>query len=233
VRPEDFLPAAERNRIESEIRRDGFIVDELVGRLHTPTLGLNVALAWPLPLELHERYKDLASRLLGLGNCLYVYPYEQTHVTIATLVNFKRHLDPDENEHARQTALLPKVADILDGIARKTQPVKIEVGPPVLARAAAFLPILNRTGEVSLIRHSLVRRWEPSLSSPEVPRAIHSTVARLRAQPKSPLLLLAELGRIGNTVEMGSAVVREILLTVETRPYMADGRIVGRFALTG
>jgi hypothetical protein len=176
----------------------------------------------------------MARRLASLDPGVWVYPFERSHITIATLVSFLRHVEPDEEERARVLALVPAAAAALDEAARELPPFTIEIGPPVLAPRAAFLPIRNSTGEIARVRENLRRALRESateLASFKIPQAIHSTVMRFARVPENRSGFCSAFREVAETTSFGPAPVSELLLTTETRPYMMAGAIAHRAAL--
>lgn len=199
--------------------------DPLLERLDTPVLGLNVAFHWPLPEAFRGEYDRLRARLQALDPGVYVYPFEQTHVTVATIVSFKRHERPDSDEERRILSLVQPLASRLDAIAAGIDAFTIDVGAAVLVPSAAFLSITNPTGEVTMIRQRL--RSDAALEAElQIPRAIHSTILRFRRAPADPPSFASAFSEIAQSVRFGTARVDELLVTTETRPYMMAGRIV-------
>lgn len=206
-----------------------FEADPLLGRLDTPVLGLNVAVHWPLPQAFRAEYERMRARLGRLDPGVYVYPFEQTHVTVATIVSFKRHERPDPADQARILSILPALGGRLEAVAEPLRPFTMRFGAPVLVSAAAFLPITNPTGEIQAIRQGLADGpWAEGL---QIPRAIHSTILRFREPPRDPAGFGRDFAEIASEIELGEAVVDVLLITTETRPYMMAGRIVHRIQL--
>ena len=203
--------------------------DPLLGRLDTPVLGLNVAVLWPLPQAFRPRYERMCARLSRLDQGVYVYPFEQTHVTVATIVSFKRHERPDPVDQARILSITPALGQRLEAVARPLRPFTMRFGPPVLVSAAAFLPISNPTGEIDTIRKGLADGpWAAGL---QLPRAIHSTILRFREPPRDPAGFARDFAEIAAESDLGETLVEVLLVTTETRPYMMAGRIVHRIQL--
>jgi hypothetical protein len=228
------LSTAEHDAVQEEIRRDGFVGDPLLADLHAEFFGLNVAFAWPLPAPLRASYEAMQARLAALDPAAYVYPYAETHVTVATLVNFKQHPSPSPGERRRLFDLIPTIAAALDGACEGVAPFPIEIGPPVLVRTAAFLPVLNPGGEVRRIREALaaaLRRVDPALAELKVPTAVHSTVLRFRRPPADPAAFTARFLEIAKLVRLGPATVDAMLVTTETKAYMLEGEVVHHASL--
>jgi hypothetical protein len=207
-----------------------FVIDSWVRRVDEAVLGLNLAFAWPLPASLRVAYEALAARLAALDPGVYVYPYATTHVTVATLVSFKDHADPGGAEEARILGLVPEIARRLEPAAARIGRFDIEVGAPVLVEEAAFLPIQNPGGEVAHVRARLGVALR-DLCTPRIPQAIHSTVLRFRRAPAEPARFRAAFDEVARMAPLGRARIEELLITTETRPYMAAGAIAHRFSL--
>lgn len=221
--PEPHFSREENGRVRDEIRRLGFAADPWVERLQTPVLGLNVAVAWPLPDSIRAPYEALAERLAGLGPEAYVYPHAQTHVTVATLVSFKRHERPDDVTRAQILAHVPAVARVLGDAAAGLAGFELDVGAPVIVRTAAFLPILDRSGTLAAIRQRLAVAFAATLEI-QIPNGIHSTALRFRTPPRDAPGYLEAFDAV--RTGLGRAFVRELLITTETLPYMMAGQIV-------
>jgi hypothetical protein len=227
-----YFSADEHRQAQEEIDRSGFRDDPLLERLDEPVMGLNVAFAWPLPAAFRAEYERLYRELRTLGDALYVYPYERTHVTVATLVSFRRFPDPTAEQDAAVRALVPTVARVLGDAVRDRRAFTVDVGPPVLVRAAAFLPILNPGAEVRRIREALREGLAGhDLLDLGIPGAVHSTIVRFRRAPKDTRVFRSAFEDIAKTVRLGPTVVDELIITTETRPYMAAGTIAHRIAL--
>jgi len=221
--------------LNREIESTGFVTDPfLQEEPKRPVYGLNLAFGWPLPHPLNTPYEELAKTLAKLDPGLYVYPHKQTHVTVMTLVNFKDHQDPSQEEVRTIQRVAQEVEALIPPILSnlKLRPFRIDVGPPVLSSRAAFLPLLNPTQEVSRlreeVRHSL---WEILSLKVTVPQAIHSTIVRFISVPSNaPAFVSSFESTVGN-FRLGEATINEFILTAETKPYMIDGEILHRFIL--
>ena len=230
--PEPHFAAAEEARSLDEIRRLGFVPDPWLGHLETPVLGLNVAVQWPLPAAFRAEYDRMRGALERLDAGVYVYPFEETHVTVATLVSFKRHERPADGDHERLMERVPWVARVLDEITGSFRGFEIDVGAPVLVRSAAFLPIRNPTGEIKKVRDRLAneRNEWPEM---QIPQGLHSTVLRVRREPLDSERFIDAFRAIAASVRFGVASVDELMVTTETRPYMLEGRIVHKSHVGG
>jgi hypothetical protein len=234
VYPEPHFPAAEDERCRHEIREQGFVPDPWLSRLDTPVLGFNLAFHWPLPSEMRAEYERLSEALAALDPAVYVYPYPETHVTVATLVSFKRHERPGAAEARRLFSLVSEVFGTLADLTAHVPSLEIDVGAPVLVRSAAFLPILDASGNVARLRHALLTALgagENELALAQAPPRVHSTVLRFRAEPTDPEGLMARFREIARSAHLGAATVGELLVTSETLPYMLGGEVLLRLPL--
>jgi hypothetical protein len=221
----------ERRSLRAEIAAHGFEADPLVAGDWVPTWGLNLALGWPLPVD-RGAYQALAGELAALDPGLFVYPHAQTHVTVLTLISFKEHLHPPPAEIRDLEALIPLVNQAVAPLASGLQPFELELGAPVLARRAAFLPIRDPSGTVAHLRQQILpvlRALSPLFARCQPPPAIHSTLARFRVAPGRELLARFDAWAAGRA--LGPARVSSIQVTTETRPYMHAGAVVGAFPL--
>jgi hypothetical protein len=233
--PEPYFPADEDRRSQDEIRRLGFTSDPLLDRLDTPVLGFNVAVHWPLPEAFAAEYEGLRADLAALDDGVYVYPLAQTHVTLATLVSFKRYENPTAEDRRRLRDLLPYLVGVLEHESAGLRPFVLEIGAPVLVRTAAFLPLLNPGGEVARLRGRLAERLrggDAELAHAAFPRGIHSTILRFRRPPRAPERFQKDFIERAQRVRFGPTTIDTLLLTSETRPYMVSGAIEHRSALT-
>lgn len=236
MHPEPYFDKEKWNKLRKEIERDGFEPDTILPiQPDRPVYGLNITMGWPLPAPLKEPYEKLFHELSTLGPDIYVYPYEQTHITVMTLVNFKNHQYPgkDVNEIKR---LVPEIISLvsqgLSALEQEFKPFSINVGPPVLAKSAAFLPILNATNEVCLLRKKIAPVLGDSLSlKVEIPRAVHSTIVRFVKRPDNVSKFMAKFESITANTHLGEATITEFLLTSETKPYMRGGEKLHVFQL--
>jgi hypothetical protein len=64
-----------------------------------------------------------------------------------------------------------------------------------------------------------------------VPKIIHATIMRLVEAPLAPDQFLARFEAAAGSVVLGSARIDAVLLTVETQPYMREGKVLHRFGL--
>jgi hypothetical protein len=226
------LDTEERAALRQEIERDGFEADPLVVEGEwVRTWGLNLAVGWPLPVD-RRAYEPMADGLRALDPGLFVYPYEQTHITVLTLVSFKEHLSPSAEEERGLATLIPVVRETVDPIVRGFRLFPLEIGAPVLSRRAAFWPIDDPTGAAARLRQQVlpaVRACAPVFERCQPPRAVHSTLARFRTVPGPGFLERFERWAQGRA--LGPITIGDLLLTAEPRPYMRAGEVLVRWPL--
>jgi hypothetical protein len=152
--PEPYFDKKKLDKIYEDIKGNGFGPDEFLSvEPDWPVYGLNIAFGWPLPNQLKEPYEDLYQELLTLGPDVYVYPYHQTHVTVMTLVNFKKYKNPNTEKMRNFEKFVPKIISLISReLPGKFKPFKIDVGWPVLLKNTVILPILNQTEDVYRFR---------------------------------------------------------------------------------
>jgi hypothetical protein len=218
---------------------DNVVIDEF---LHNdpdcPVFGFNLACAYPFPGAAAQWYRRIAARLSELEPAAYVYPDWETHVTIVTFVNFNLHRRPDASRLAQLQALRKPVVEIIRPVvAGRMFPLVIT--RPVLTPKAAILPISDPAGEIGRIRREVIAaldgdrqlHGELSRAGLNVPGIVHSTVLRFKSAPANLRLFAAGFEEIAAGVQPVEMRIEELLLTLETKPYMREGRIEERFAL--
>ncbi len=232
--PEPYFDKKELSKEHDEIRRTGFEPDTFLPiQPDLPVYGLNIAMGWPFPARLKKPYEKLFHKLSSLGPDIYVYPYNQTHITVMTIVNFKNHQYPGK-EIKNIEKLVPKIIDIVSkGLSgHEFKSFKINVGPPVLLKSAAILPILNPTKEVFRFREKIAPLLEDAFGlKVEVPRCVHSTIMRFLKYPPDVNRFIEQFELIAADTRMGESPINELLLTSETKPYMREGDVIHRFKL--
>jgi hypothetical protein len=231
---EPYFDPTELSKLQAQIAESGFEADPLLGPLgKRPFAGLNITMAWPFPNELRRAYEKLTDELSALDPGLDLYPFERSHVTVVTAVSFKEHAHPSTEtvkEVADAAALL---GDFLFDATRDMGPFAIDVGPPVLARAAAFLPMKNPGGEVARLRDrtlAFCRSTGGILARAVAPRIVHSTLLRFRRVPTDAHAFAAGFERVVRGVWLGQIRIDELAVTLEPKPYMREGtkaRVVG------
>ena len=198
--PFPYLNEQKYRLFQNEIKEKGFKKDKYLSADPDCSMyGINLAFGWPLPSEYKKTYEGLVYKLHKIEPNTYIYPYSQTHITVLTIVDFKAHLDPSVEElrelKKMNTDIIEQLTDMFDNL--KLKPFLIDVGPPILSRKAAFLPILNETGQILKIRKrainrlsklrkqqtddSAIKKFLPETI--ELPDIIHSTFLRFLKRP--------------------------------------------------
>lgn len=99
----------------------GLEVDRLLAEEpDCPVFGLNLACAWPFPGAGGEAYARFYRYLGRLRSWAYVYPPEQTHITLVTFLNFLRHRRPTDDWLLDVEGRVQIVQQKLDGLLRRT-----------------------------------------------------------------------------------------------------------------
>lgn len=238
MRSEDaeYFNAARIAALRREVEQRGIVADPfLADDPDCPVFGLNLACAYPFPPAISRAYERMAGRLAALDPAAYVYPLWETHVTIATLINFSLHRRPSEVEISKLTAFAPRITLCLRTLSINAFSLRLQA--PVLTRKAAIIPISNPTGEIARLRAQalqLIGR-DSALHAELLPRGlaapeiIHSTIMRFERGPQNPARLIEDFQAIAATTHLGRIEVNEVFLTQETKPYMREGRILHRF----
>ncbi len=205
-----------------------------------PVYGLNISFGWPLPDTLKEPYEELYYELLTLGPDIYIYPYNQTHVTVITLVNFKKYENPTTEKVREFEELVPKIISLIsrelsDDLGHEFKPFKIDVGWPVLLKNTAILPILNPRENVFLLREKIAPLLKDLFPREIIefrdPKFIHSTILRFMKPPLDVKGFMATFESVAVKHRIGEATINELLLTSETKPYMRGGEKLHHFRL--
>ncbi len=223
------------SKTRTEILKLGFEEDRfLKDGLEFPVYGLNVTLTWPLPNCFRSSYEDLKSQLALLDDGLYLYPFEQTHITLVTAVHFQAQLNPPPDKvHEIHTAS-EMLGNFIAAATQETRPFTIHIGPPVIARKAAFLPILNPTQEIARLRQQVLTFCQSSmgiLAQASAPQFIHSTILRFRKPPRNPSGFIDAFEAIAPNYQLGNTVISDVLITLETCPYLRRGNIAQTISL--
>lgn len=214
-----------RALFHQEIQEYGFIEDELVGKeIDREVYGVNIACAWPLPIEIREIYEQMYEKLKDLEGA-YIYPYHQTHITIVTVINFKKRLNKIKKYLDDETLKLLKRG--IENIVRH-KPIKIFIDSPVLLRSAAFLPIYNPSGEIYEIRQETLNILKDDHKDYDLdtPISIHSTILRFQQVPTDSAKFLQRFAEITENFSVVEGIVREVYITEELKPYMKKGSIL-------
>jgi hypothetical protein len=238
--PAPYFDKKELSVNYESVRKEGFQIDLfLPHKKNSPVFGMNLAMAWPLPSSLKKAYKNLFIQLSTFSPIVYAYPYEQTHITILTLLNFKKHTKPSWNDK-KISKYIPEILEIVSnelakGSGNEYKPFTIDVGWPILFKDAAILPILNPTGEVLRLRDNIVpllkKKIPEDILEIGVPQGIHTTVLRFLQPPTNPEKFIENFESMAKKHYIGEGVINEFLLTSETRPYMLDGERLHHFQL--
>jgi len=182
-----------------------------------------------------------------ISSITYIYPYQQTHVSVLTIVNFKAHRDPTEEKICTfknlESEIISRFSSMFYDL--KLKPFSIDVGPPVLSWKAAFLPILNPTQEIlglrkrAILELSYLRDDQAEnsaiknllLENIKLPDIIHSTFLRFLERPSDEKAFLETFKTTVSNFKFGEAKIEEFIFTSETKPYMRGGDIIQRFKL--
>lgn len=226
--------ALELGQLREAVLKGGLEADPFVCLETRPRVsGLNVAVAWPLPESMRESFERLTTKLAAICPELYVYRYLQTHVTVVTLVNFKSHVDPDPTCREQTAAAAERAARVLQPLSLSWEAFPLEFTSVVLSRQAVFVPIADETGAIARIRNDIVVALARDSLSRQIliPPAVHTTVGRFRRVPGELDGFLKAFDDIARETHLGRTVVREIILTAETKPYMEEGDVLQRLPL--
>jgi hypothetical protein len=230
----DFKLDARREILDQGVVIDSFLAADPDG----PVFGFNLACVWPFPEAAARFYRPFAERLAALDPAVYVYPEWETHVTIMTFVNFSLHKRPEAERLAQLQSLIIPVRDLIRPLLKRPA-FELVLGPPVLTRKAAILPISDATGAIAEIRQSIRTALtadkelhaELVRSGLNVPGIIHSTIMRFKRAPCDLTKFLTNFDQAAANAQPFPLAIEELLLTTETKPYMRAGEIVGRFPL--
>lgn len=231
--------------MREEILTQGLVADRfLANDADCPAFGLNLACAWPFPDALRAEYEKMAGRLIACSPGLYVYPFPFTHMTLVTLISFRRHTQPSSE---LVKTLAGKTDEIIAALAPlfaenstdRIKPFTLQPQAPVLSRSAGILPLVNPEDEVPRLRRrvtELLQCYGPLHRELverglNVPGIIHSTMARFVQTPPDLNAFLSAFDEIAADTKFPAIQVGELLLTSETKPYMRGGEILRRFKL--
>ena len=246
--PSRYINEQKYRQLQREIKANGFKQDAFLSvDPNYSAYGLNLAFGWPLPSHFKKTYEKLISALEKISSSTYIYPYQLTHVSVLTILNFKAHRDPTEQEICAfknlEFEIISRFSSMFYNL--KLKPFSIDVGPPVLSWKAAFFPILNPTQEMSGLRkrailelshlrddqaeHSAIKNLLPE--NIELPDIIHSTFLRFLERPSDEKAFSKTFETTVSNFKFGEAKIDEFILTSETKPYMRGGDIIQRFKL--
>ena len=99
----------------------------------------------------------------------------------------------------------------------------------------APLPVDNPTGEIERIRRATVQFCKiagPPLAIAQAPKIIHSTIDRFRQVPANPERFSSAFREISSGLQFGCTTLNELLVALDTQPYMRQGRLMSAIALT-
>ena len=235
MRPTNFILDARREILEYGLMPDGLLATDP----DAPVFGFNLACAWPFPPPAARFYRPIAERLSALDPAVYVYPEGQTHVTIVTFLNFSLHRRIEPGQIAQLQSLIKPVCELIRPLL-EGRAFELVLEPPVLTRKAAILPILDQAGAITRLRQSIRAALEAEKAlhaelvrgGLNVPGIIHSTIMRFKSEPAHLAKFLADFDAVAATVEPFPLAIDELLLTIETKPYMREGKVVHRFPLS-
>jgi hypothetical protein len=211
-----------------------FQADELLAGNYDdcPVCGLNITVGWPLPIE--SSYRDFARSMSDLDPGVFVYPFEQTHITVLTALNFRLQMNPTPSDVRLVEEAAERLGEFVQRLGRGLLPFVISVGSPVLTSRAAFLSVSNASGEIEMIRQEALGFCLGDgglLGGAQAPSIVHSTFLRFRRPPKYPKEFAAKFREIGDRTRLGSGPISEVLVALETKPYMREGRVIRRIGL--
>jgi hypothetical protein len=235
VNEHDYIDSLALEAHRAEVMERGFERDPLVGEnADRPYAGLNLAVAWPLPRAIEPAYLDFERRTRAIDEGIYVYPFATTHVTVLTAVNFKLYPDPTPDFLQPLEAAAAALGDFVREATTDMAPFALDIGSPVLARVAAFLPIRNPTGEIDRLREralAFCREAGGILADASAPTTIHSTILRFRDLPRDPAAFARAFTEVANTFHPCRVLVDRVLVTFEMKPYMRAGSVASSIAL--
>jgi hypothetical protein len=236
----DVFTPARVKQMRDEICEQGFVADNfLVEKPDCPVFGVNLACLYPFPTEVHDVYQKLATQFAELDPGVYVYPIWETHVTIATFINFTQHQDPSPERDAELSAFMQQIIANLEGCFDDLAPFDLWIEQPLISRKAAFLPLSDLTDAVTHIRGRLAERLNrnPILRKQldhlglNIPAIVHSTIMRFNTVPSNDSHFASKFDEIAKSFPRVPMRVNEIYITTETKPYMRAGEIIHRFPM--
>ncbi len=234
----DFFTPARLKEMRDEICSEGFAADKfLANQPDCPVFGVNLACLYPFSPEVKETYERLSAQLGSADAGVYVYPMSETHVTIATFVNFAQHVSPTSERLAELNLLKDQLAAALQNASAGIYPFDLWMESPVISRKAAILPLSDPNNAIAEIRKRVVDNLAPSLRTRletlglNIPPLVHSTIMRFKKVPEDPQRFLSRFDEISRDVPRLKMTVNEIYITTETKPYMREGKIIHRFPL--
>lgn len=215
-----------------------FILDDLIiTNKDISVFGLNLAIGWPLPNEIKNQYDKMIKNFETFKSHIYFYPYDQTHITLLTLINFKDNINPTPDtikEIMQIKNSIDKLVSIIIKKIRKSliQPFKIEIGRPILSNNAVIMPIKNESNEIETLRNILANEIKEKQNIIALkPSIIHSTIGRFIKKINNSEDFKKDFYKISRKQNIGIATINEILLTSETKPYMREGKILKKYKI--
>jgi hypothetical protein len=236
----DFFTPARLQEMRDEILRDGFAADNfLADQPDTPVFGVNLACLYPFPREVAEIYESLSSRLTAIDPGVYAYPIWETHVTIATFINFTKQLSPTAQRVAELKQFMQQITAQLQDAFADVKPFELWIERPIISRKAAIFPLSDPSDSIAHIRNRVVEALGRNQSLKNcleglglnIPPLVHSTIMRFKKAPTDPRKFLSTFDEVAATVPRTAMRINEIYITTETKPYMRAGQITHRFKL--
>lgn len=212
-----------------------FEIDTLL--LNNPdvsTFGLNLAMVWPFPASARSEYEAIAGELRLLDTGLYVYPYDETHITAMTLIDFRKHLQPDASYLAKTEQTIARIPPCLKNIFdayKYSSALTLKFDKAVLSGRAVYLEFHDPDRVIGQLRDSLAGPLRDLGLEAKYPSIVHSTVARFLKEPVSSSTLSDRFAEIASKFSLSDFNIDEILLTAELKPYMRQGKILARFPI--
>lgn len=205
----------------------------LTENIDQPVFGLNLALCWPFPLKTRKAYEQIAREIKLLGPEVYVYPYHQTHITLMTIIDFKKYLNPRKDKIIAFKEIAAELYELLIPIVQTTSQFKISLDSLELSQNAGFLQSQEPRKSVVKLRAAIENALiESELSIiPKIPNIVHSTILRFKSVPSNPSNFLFDFNSIKRNSKIAEILISELLITSETKPYMRDGEILYRISL--
>jgi hypothetical protein len=234
----EFFTQERLKQMRDEICEEGFVADKfLADKPDCLVFGVNLACLYPFPPAFREGYQILVDQLANIDPIVYVYPLWETHVTIATFINFAQHTSPTEQCVAELTNVMEDLGAHLQKAFTDIKPFELWIEPPIISRKAAILPLSDATGAITETRKRVAENLPPSLRARldalgfNIPPLVHSTIMRFKQVPVDTERVLAKFDAVARTVPRATMTVNEIYITTETKPYMREGEIFHRFQL--
>ncbi len=208
----EFFTRARLKEMRDEICAHGFVADKfLADGPDRPVFGVNLACLYPFPAEVTEAYNSLVAQLSDLDPGVYVYPIWETHVTIATLINFTQYQSPTPQRFVELKDLMRQIAAQLQPVFSgedSIQPFDLWIEQPVISRKAAILPLSDPSGAITRIRNRVIESLarNPSLRTCldglgfNIPPLVHSTIMRFKKASPDAQRFLSKFDEISSRV---------------------------------